>query len=62
MDQNIMLFIRRTSSVQQSNAVRVTSSTHVGPDNGAVIAQLNNVDKLIKSATSEVGLLLMHVL
>ena len=50
------------SSVQQRNVVKVTWSVHVGRSNGAIIAQLNNVDDfqscVIDNATaSEVGIL-----
>ena len=41
----------------------VTASVHVGRLNGAVIAQLNYIDKFsTRTATSEVGLLLVLVL
>ena len=57
--------IWQASSVQQSNAVPITSGVHVGRNGGAVIAQLNCVDKCKsrwRMITSEVGLLLAFVL
>ena len=61
------VFIRRASSVQQDNAVSLTSSNHVGRPNAAVVVQLNNVRRLKSqwsdnTTAGEVGLLSVHVL